>query len=305
MKKRLLALVCSVMVLGSSMTAFAAPSPQTQALIAANTDLEIEIVAADVKVTSSVVVKTESGEEKEVVVEAPIEVKAAPAQLTVNLAEAVQELISQQVEAAAKVAAATKTAQANVDTDVSVVSVIVSAAKDTTIKKANDGSMVVTKKVGNKVVEVKPVATKTLQGFDTFKAGEDYTVKFDVDGVKNSQFIKVFAYNKLTGNWEQINAVTVNGGIYALVNDAYTAYYFLDTKKEVPVEKRFNASSTKAEVEEYLLVEGGKTADTAFVISTDALVAPFTGDTTNMMIFVFAALAFAGIFAVSSKKVFA
>ena len=232
MKKRLLATVCALaLVAGMALTAVAAPSPATQQLIAANTDIEVAYEG------STVAVDAASAKE--------VSVASSPAALTVAVLEGVQAVVSE--------------------------------------AKSDDFS----------------VATVAMTNV---KSEADTTIALSVADITNADAVKVLAYNKVTGFWDYIPAVTTNGHVYMLTSAKYTAVVIMKVGV-VPEGQRFNASATTSEVTESLVL-GGKDETTSVVISTDAMTAPFTGE-TNVSLLVFAAIAFAGVFAVAGKKALA
>lgn len=232
MKKRLLATVCALaLVAGMAVTAVAAPSPATQQLIAANTDIEVAYEG------STTTVEDVSAKQATVT--------AAPAALTVGVLEGVQACVSESKSDSFSVASVAMT---------------------------------------------------------NVKSEADVTICLSVADITNADAVKVLAYNKVTGYWDYIPAVTTNGHVYMLTSAKYTAVVIMKTGV-VPEALRFNASATTSEVTESLVL-GGKTDDTSIIISSDAMKAPFTGE-TNVSLLVFAAIAFAGVFAVAGKKALA
>ena len=115
---------------------------------------------------------------------------------------------------------------------------------------------------------------------------EDYTVKFDAKAVKATDNVKVFAYNTVTKVWDQLLANTEEAAVNVLSNNVYSAMFFI-VDEDVPL-----ASNNKGEI-------------TSIEMSSDIYQAPMTGEADVVMYFAFAAIAFAGIFAVSGKKLFA
>lgn len=300
MKKRILATVCALTLAASmSITAVAAPSPSISEMIAALDDLKID--SEEVPVT--LVESTEAP--------ATIEVKEAPAQLKVAVLEAVQDSVYKQIEERAK-AQAVKEAQANnttVDTatvepeNFRFLNMVMTSAKEAvkpvkTLEQAQAA-------VAAKKAAAGEAQTKTTSIMDGVNLAAELSgrpsrnVEYAMPEIKNSDAVKAFAYNPITGRWEQIPVCSQNGKVTVLYNDLYTAVFFI-TDGYVPEANRLASAATAEEIEEVLV--GGKDEMTTIVVSTDAYEAPFTGETDVVMYFVFAAIAFAGIFAVSSKK---
>ena len=130
---------------------------------------------------------------------------------------------------------------------------------------------------------------------------EDFTVAFNAKSITNADAADVWAYDPSTNLWTKLSTVTRNGQIFALANSKYT-YIIMTVDGIVPAASRLSAAPTTDEVEEMLV--GGKDDNTTVVLSNDILEAPFTGDTTVVYL-VFAAVAFAGVAAVSGKKLLA
>lgn len=130
----------------------------------------------------------------------------------------------------------------------------------------------------------------------------DYTVKYDMPTVTNADLVKAYAFNTVTKVWEQIPAATRNGEVYVLTNNVYSAVFFV-VDGVVPESMRFASAASTEEITETLV--GGKDEMTSIVVSADAYEAPFTGETDVVIYLAIAAIAFAGIFAVSGKKLLA
>lgn len=240
MKKRILAVVCAAMlVLGTSMTAFAAPSPSAEALIAPRIDLVIE--SEEVAIQPAAVSNNS------------VAIAKVPEVFKVSVLEALQICMGEQI------------------------------------------------RVLN-VLDVKNLAPKA----------DGTPVALTAPGVTAADNVIVLAYNDALGIWEFLPVATLNGQIYTVFGGHSKVSIMINGV--LPEAMRFQANSSKEAVIEYLsengtveaadFLNGGKDMTTAMEVSSDALVAPFTGD-AEMMVVVFAAIAFAAAFAVSGKKLLA
>lgn len=268
MKKRILAVVCAAMlVLGSSMTAFAAPS-------VSGSPIADRIEDNDSSSSSSTTTTTTT----------------APAPAVAPLVAPRLDLIIESEDLAiAPLAVSQNTVK---------IGNVSNAFKDSVLEALEIC-------IGTDIRVLNVLDCKNLVNAET-------PIALSAPGVTTANNIIVLAYNDALGVWQFLPVAALDGEIYTVLGGHSKMAIIVDGALAKAL--RFAADSTSEEVMEYLaengtvqtveFLNGGKDMTTAMEVSSDALVAPATGD-AEMVLVVLAAAAFAVAFAVSGKKLVA
>ena len=277
MKKRIIAVVCAAMlVLGSSMTAFATPSPEAGVITPSP---EAPAITPGTSTDDS----SSSDSSSTTTTTAPA-VAVAPL-----VAPRLDLIIESEDVAIAPLAVSQNTVK---------IGNVSNAFKDSVLEALEIC-------IGTDIRVLNVLDCKNLVNAET-------PIALSAPGVTTANNIIVLAYNDALGVWQFLPVAALDGEIYTVLGGHSKMAIIVDGALAKAL--RFAADSTSEEVMEYLaengtvqtveFLNGGKDMTTAMEVSSDALVAPATGD-AQMVVVVLAAAAFAVAFAVSGKKLVA